>query len=250
MSDFGDISKRFKKARATEEEAREDRPFDYEESYRLRAKMLGVLIRDARVSAARSLEDCARLLNVSVETFQGWEFGDDVPSLPQLELLAYYLGVHISHFWGVNTLEGSRIERIDTQAQYTELRDRMIGALLQQAREEQSLSQQELAQRSGISLESIQQYELGEESIPMHHLPTLANIVDRNPDYFIETSGYVGTLLQIYEEWKRFTDLDPDIRAFAANPSNVAFIKIAMTFSQMPVDELRKAAEGLLEISM
>ncbi|MCA9911938.1 MAG: transcriptional regulator, partial [Anaerolineae bacterium] len=229
MSDFGDISKRFKKARASEDDAQEDRLFDYEESYRLRAKMLGVLIRDARASAARTVQECARLLGVSVETFESWEFGDDVPSLPQLELLAYYLGVHISHFWGVNTLEGARIERIDTQTQYTELRDRMIGALLQQAREEQSLSQEDVADHSGIPLEVIQQYELGEVSIPMHHLPTLANIVNRNPDYFLETSGYVGTLLKIYEEWKRFTDLDPDIRAFAANPSNVAFIKIAMT---------------------
>ncbi len=250
MSDFGDISKRFKSARGNKDDAQEAKPFDHAESYRLRAKMLGVLIKDARESAARSLEECARLLNVPANTVQAWEFGDDVPSLPQLELLAYYLGVHVSHFWGVQTLDGTRIEKIDTQAQYQELRDRMIGALLRQAREEADLSQEDLAQRAGIPLESLQQYELGEVSIPMHHLPTLANLVDRNPDYFIETSGYVGELLKIYEEWKRFTDLDPEIRAFAANPLNVAFIKIAMTFSQMPADDLRKAAEGLLEISM
>jgi transcriptional regulator with XRE-family HTH domain len=150
----------------------------------------------------------------------------------------------------VQTLEGARAREIDTQAQYTDLRDRMIGALLRQAREEAELSQEDLAQRVGISADVLRQYEMGEVSIPMNHLPTLANIVNRNPDYFLETSGYVGELLQVYEEWKRFTDLDPEIRAFAANPLNVAFIKIAMTFSEMPADELRKAAEGLLEISM
>jgi transcriptional regulator with XRE-family HTH domain len=250
MSDFGDISKRFKSARGKDEEKAPAKPYDHEESYRLRARMLGVLIKDARESAARSLEECARLLSVPVETIQAWEFGDDVPSLPQLELLAYYLGVHVSHFWGVQTLEGARAREIDTQAQYTDLRDRMIGALLRQAREEAELSQEDLAQRVGISADVLRQYEMGEVSIPMNHLPTLANIVNRNPDYFLETSGYVGELLQVYEEWKRFTDLDPEIRAFAANPLNVAFIKIAMTFSEMPADELRKAAEGLLEISM
>ena len=84
----------------------------------------------------------------------------------------------------------------------------------------------------------------------MKRLPVLSSIVNRNMDYFLETGGYIGELLKIQAEWKRFTDLDPEIREFAANPLNVAFIKIAITFSKMPVEQLRKAAEGLLEIAM
>jgi hypothetical protein len=84
----------------------------------------------------------------------------------------------------------------------------------------------------------------------MSELAVISNLVNRNLDYVLDSSSYIGELLRIQEEWKRFTDLDPEIREFAANPLNVAFIKIAITFSKMPATELRKAAEGLLEIAM
>ena len=97
--DFKDISARMKKARKDDTE--EQRDYDYGESYRIRNKMLGVLIRDARLNAARTVEDCARLLNVDTQTVEAWEYGDAAPTLPQLELLAYYLDVPVSHFTGV-----------------------------------------------------------------------------------------------------------------------------------------------------
>lgn len=253
LGDTGDLAARLAAARGKKsgrDDVGENKPFDYDESYRLRAKMLGVLIRDARLSAARTVEDCARLLNVEPALIEAWEFGDDVPSLPQVELLAYYLDVPVSHFWGQETMESDRASKIHMQSEYMQLRDRMIGALLRQAREERKLSLEDVANASKLPLELLQQYEMGEIAIPMHELAALSSIVQQNVSHFLETGGYIGMLLQIREEWKRFTSLDEDIRQFAANPQNHVFIKVAMTFSRMPAEELRKAAEGLLEISM
>lgn len=227
-----------------------DKPFDYGESYRLRAKMLGVLIRDARLNAARTVEDCARLLKVDTTAVEEWEFGEDAPSLPQLELLAYYLDVPISHFWGQQTLENDPTQKQDAQSEYMQLRDRMIGALLRQAREERGLSMADVAQAASLPEDLIQQYEMGEVSIPMSELSVLSSAVQKNMSYFMESSSYIGMLLQIREEWKQFTSLDEEIRRFAANPLNLGFIKIAMLFGKMPAEELRKVAEGLLEIAM
>ena len=94
---FGDLSDKLKKGlnNKRQSSAVEDKPYDYAESYRLRGKMLGVLIRDARISASRTVEDCARLLQVPSAQIMAWEYGDDVPSLPQLELLAYYLDINL-----------------------------------------------------------------------------------------------------------------------------------------------------------
>jgi transcriptional regulator with XRE-family HTH domain len=139
---------------------------------------------------------------------------------------------------------------MNVQSEYMQLRDRMIGALLRQAREERNLSLDDVATASRLPVELLQHYEVGELSIPMHELAVLSSAVQQNVSYFLETSGYIGMLLQIREEWKRFNSLDEDIRQFAANPQNHVFIKVAMTFSRMPAEELRKAAEGLLEISM
>lgn len=247
--DFKDLSSRMKKARK-KDDAEDKRAFEPDESFRIRSKMLGVLIRDARLNAARTVEDCARLLNVQPQLVEVWEYGDDSPTLPQLELLAYYLDVPVSHFWGQKTLESDKSQKTSVQNEYMALRDRMIGALLRQAREEQQLSYEDIAEGSYIPVETLQHYEIGNLSIPMQELAVLSGIVNRNMDFFLETSSYVGELLQTHEEWKHFLDLDPEVRAFAANPLNIGFIKIAIVFSQMPAEQLRQAAEGMLEISM
>src|SRR4051794_30695130 len=103
--DFKNVSARFNSKNAQSGDGAQPRQHDFAESYRIRARMIGVLIHDARLNAERSIEECAGLLRVTSEEMQAWEFGDSAPSLPQIELLAFYLGVPVSHFWGTDTLE-------------------------------------------------------------------------------------------------------------------------------------------------
>jgi len=248
--DFGDLSARMKKGLKKDDPSADDKPYDYAESYRLRGKMLGVLIRDARVSASRTIEDCARLLHVPTQLIEAWEFGDDVPSLPQLELLAYYLDIPVSHFWGQKTKQSDDPNKTSVQNEYMALRNRMIGGLLRSARESENLSIEDLSESTKIDGALIRQYEYGEAVIPMHELSVLASAVNRNMDYFLESSSFVGELLQMRAEWQKFMDLDEDVRQFAANQTNLGFIKIAMMFSHLPTRELRQVAEGMLEITM
>lgn len=247
--DFKDISSKFKQANKESAQA-QPKPMDYTESYRLRARMVGVLIRDARQNAHRSTEECARLLRVPVDQVEAWEYGERAPSLPQLELLANFLGVPVSHFWGTETISEAKARREDAQREYLALRDRMIGALLRQAREDSHLGIEDLAQTSGIPAEHIQQYELGELSLPVHELSVLANAVNKNISYFLESSSYIGQLLTSREEWKHFAELPEDVRQFAANPVNIGFIEIAIMLSKMPTDKLRQVGESMLEITM
>jgi transcriptional regulator with XRE-family HTH domain len=249
--DFKDVSARFKKTReSTEQELEALRPSDPAESLRIRGKMIGVLIRDARQNAGRTLEDCARKLQVTPEEVEQWELGDQTPSLPQLELLAYFLDVPVSHFWSTNTLEASEQDFSRMQREYLALRDRMIGALLRQAREALELTQDDLSDLSGISSEAINAYEFGEIPIPMQELTVLANGVKKNINYFLESSSHIGELLTLREDWKHFTQLPEEIRQFAVNPLNVGFIEIAILFSQMPTDRLRRVGESVLNITM
>jgi transcriptional regulator with XRE-family HTH domain len=130
------------------------------------------------------------------------------------------------------------------------LRDRMIGALLRQAREEANISTEELGQMTAIPAENIERYELGELSLPMHELSVLASSLKKNVSYFLESSSHIGQLLSIREEWKHFTDLPEEVRKFAANPLNIGFIHIAITLSQMPTDTLRQVGTSMLDITM
>lgn len=247
MDDFKEISARFKQAQQAD-----DAPHvtDFAESFRIRAKMVGVLLRDARLKAGRSLDDCARLLRTGSEQIERWEYGDEAPSLPQLELLAFYLDVPVSHFWGVDTLEATADDPVSAQNEYLLLRDRMIGALLRLAREEAEIDRETLSAETGVPADEIAQFESGEVSIPMHELSVLSNALRKNISYFLESGSHLGDWLAMREEWKEFRHLPQDLRRFAANPLNVGFLEIAVLFSQMPADKLRRVGESVLNISM
>src|SRR5690606_28195595 len=138
----------------------------------------------------------------------------------------------------------------DPQQEYLALRDRMIGALLRQAREDGNLSLEQVSEASSIPAEQIERYELGEVPLPIHELTVLANAVNRNVSYFLESSSYIGQLLATREAWKHFADLPDEVRQFAANPVNIGFIEIAIMLSKMPTDQLRRVGESMLEITM
>ncbi|MBE0689918.1 MAG: helix-turn-helix transcriptional regulator [Anaerolineae bacterium] len=246
--DFSNISARLRKQR--DEQTEMPATADFEESYRVRAHMVGVLLRDARISAQRSAEDCARLLHVEPEMVEMWEYGDETPALPQLEILAYYLDVPVSHFWSATTLQSEKAERTHAQSEYLALRDRMIGVLLRQARENAEMSLEALGELSGLSAEAIARYELGEQSLPLNVLTVLANGVNKNLSYFLESSSHIGEWLALREAANRMAELPDELRRFVTNPLNRGFIEIAMMFSQMPTDKLRKIGENFLDITM
>ena len=65
----------------------------------IRTKKLGVLIRDARLAARRTVHQCAEAIGVRKSVFREYEEGLRSPSLPELEILVYYLDLPMDHFW-------------------------------------------------------------------------------------------------------------------------------------------------------
>lgn len=252
--DMREIARRIKQRREEDAPVKAQdaaaRTIDPAEAFRIRARMIGVLLRDARLKAGRTIEEAARKVQVSPEQFEQWELGDDAPTLPQLELLAYLFEVPVSHFWGVSTLQAQQTDLLSFQREYTALRDRMIGALLRKARLERNLEIETVAAQSDIPVERIAAFELGEISIPMHELTVLAHVVGKNLSYFLESNSQIGEFLAMREAWKTFIELPEEVRRFASNPLNGGYIEFAMMLSQMPADRLRRMGESLLNITL
>ncbi|RPI99105.1 MAG: XRE family transcriptional regulator, partial [Chloroflexi bacterium] len=200
-------------------------PPNFEELYLLRARILGVLIRDARQATGQDLDACARQINVSPPTLESWELGKSMPSLPQIELLAYALGVPISHFWGTSTLlERNARQDVDID-EYVTLRNHLIGALLRAAREQANLTPEQLAADAGIPAGNIAAYELGQRPVPTPVLATLASVCRVNLSYFLENGNKVGTFLMLQEDLKNFSGMSPDVRRFVSSPTNQPYIE-------------------------
>ena len=73
----------------------------------IRAKKLGILIRDAREKSGKSLEECAQAMGLSSEELGAIESGERALTLPELEILAYYLDIPLEHFWENEILKPS-----------------------------------------------------------------------------------------------------------------------------------------------
>jgi transcriptional regulator with XRE-family HTH domain len=243
---FGDISARLKKKKEEEAPPAER---DHGEVHALRARILGVLIRDALLANDTTEAEIAGVLNVTEDDVQRWEFGQDAPSLPQLEMVAYYLGVPVSHFWNTKTISSEQDERRVPEEQYHSLRDRVIGAKLTLARQDAKLSREELASATGLTSELIEEYEFGQRSIPFPELASLSTAVRKSLPFFLEDTNRVGTWLRLQEEYNRFSELPDELRAFVMQPVNQPFIDIAMRLSKLPVHELREVGENILNIT-
>lgn len=217
----------------------------------LRSKKLGVLIRDARLAARRSPEECAAAMGVTRGALRAYEEGRSSPSLPEIEILAYYLKLPIEHFWGKGSLstETPVVNPADL-AQLVQLRQRMIGALLRQERNNASLSIKTLTQATGISGARINAFELGERPIPLPELEALLAALSSRIETFFDQSGPIGQWMLNQKSTQQFLELPRDLQAFVCQPVNRPYLELAIKLSAMSSERLRSVAEGLLDITL
>jgi len=245
---FGDFSARYKQKTEAKEVA--PPPRDYDELNVLRDRIVGVLLQDARSAHDLSEQDCASEVGVPLEYYRDWEAGKRSPTLPQLELLAYKIGVPVSYFWNTKTVSAVEPERKVPSEAFTDLRDRVIGTMIRVRRLELNLSADELAAQSGLSGAQIEAMELARLPVTFATLTTLASALKVPLGYFMEDTSRVGDWLQAQEEYDRFTDMPDELRAWVLQTTNQPFIEIAMKLSKLPVNDLRGVGENILNITL
>jgi transcriptional regulator with XRE-family HTH domain len=219
---------------------------------KIRSKKLGVLLRDARLTAGKSMKECAEAIGISSSMWSAYERGDKSPSLPEIEVLAYYLDIPVDHFWGQqsrsnqeeNRLEDSNLDRL------IPLRQRIVGVLLRKARQDADVSMKELGELVGVSYHRIKSYELGERALPLPELEIIANHLKYSIRQFQDQEGPVGRWIMQQEGIEAFLGLPSHLQKFIAKPVNTPFLELAQRLSEMSVDNLRAVAEGLLEITL
>jgi len=216
----------------------------------IRAKKLGLLIRDVRVKSGRNLEDCAQAMGVSTDELLSMESGERPPTLPELEILAYYLEVPLEHFWSNEVLKIDANDKSFDADEIKRLRQNMIGALIRKARIEAVVSVDELAQKAGISPEILQSYEQGEIPVPLPELEILAQVLNNSITQFEDQESPVGSWFVEQRNMHEFLELPMELQDFIAKPVNRPYVELAVKLSELKVERLRALAEGLLEITL
>jgi len=214
----------------------------------LRGKILGVLIKEARLKARKTTKECAEAIGCPPAVYTAYEQGQKSPSLPEVELLAYFLGVLPAHFWGDHSLAETKSAAAPPGA-VTRLRDRIIGAQLRKARTSTKAKLKTVADSAGISSGKLTAYELGEKPIPLPQLEALAACLGLSLDDLLEPTGQAGDWASTLLAAERFRQIPPELREFISQPANEGYLRLAQRLSEMPADKLRSLAESLLEIT-
>jgi len=216
----------------------------------LRTKKLGVLIRDARLAARKTLSECAKLVGVTSGVLRAWEEGRKAPSLPELEVLAYSLHLPLHHFWSKDAMsdDESVTDSFNLPALIA-IRQRLVGALLRQQRENASLSLQTLSEQSGLSTARLKSYELGERPIPLPELEGLVALLGGQIETIFDQTGRIGQWMIQQKAIQDFLILTPELQNFVCKPVNRPYLELAMKLSGMSTQKLRSVAEDLLDIT-
>ena len=149
----------------------------------IRLKIMGTLLRHARLSAGRSQAELAAALHVSRHHYAQHEHGKREISLPQLEHVAELCGVPLGYFFDDEAeVEEETLEITHEVA--PRIKRKILGSLLRQARELAGKSQKECAELLGASTRLISQYERGDKELSSAEIQVLAPHLGVEVSYF------------------------------------------------------------------
>lgn len=217
----------------------------------LRAKKLGVLLQDARLATQKTVDECAQLLHISASEYQEYEMGERSPSLPEVEALAYFFNVPLSHFWEntVLNLRRGESEPLDFEKMIP-LRQRVVGTILRRTREEKGLSSDELAHQLNLTPAQLETAELGETPLPLPQLDELLSILHLPLEELVHETVPFGQAGQHQQGDDGNSHLTPELRKFISLPVNLPYLQLAQRLSEMSVEKLRAIGEGILDITL
>lgn len=214
----------------------------------LRTKMLGAMLREARLSAGKSIRETADLLGVGPGTVSSYEHGRKGISLPELEVLAYEFDVPATAFWK-DEERVSRARPPVNAEQIIALRDRIVGAMLRLHRQEAGLTIKALAERTGFPGSRISSYERGRRSVPLAELEVLAASLGHTIEEYMNDDGPIGRWARQSAALRRFVELPDDLQAFVSDPQNARFIELARDLSALPPDRLHAIGQAFKDIA-
>ena len=216
---------------------------NHDEARSVRGRILGVLIRKWRIQADRTPTECATFMRAAPQQIDAWEYGDSVPCWPQLELLSLYFNGR-----SADTRDLALASDDAARTEYLLLRQRLIGALLRAAREALGWSIEELGGRIGLDADLVKRFELGEEEIPVSDLAALAQSLKRDLAYFTALPQAPPHARLRKSTGEMSPESKTELRQFATQSENRAFIKLAMAFKQIKPDDLHRIADALFAI--
>jgi transcriptional regulator with XRE-family HTH domain len=224
---------------------------DHKLAISILSKKMGVLLKVARTQRGESKKTCGDIIGVSSRMITKYESGEKSPSLPELEVLAYYLDIPLENFWeDVAPDPQDRMEAIPNLENRLELRNLKIGATLRKYRQDANMSMKEVAEKLGLTTYRLKSYEKGSFPVPAAELNALTRLYDHRLSDLVVDTGPIAEWVHGKKVSDSFVDLPKDLQDFVIKPVNQPYLELAVKLSKMDVDQMRDVAERLLDITL
>jgi transcriptional regulator with XRE-family HTH domain len=217
----------------------------------LRAKKLGILIKDARQNAGKTMKECGKSLGVSGSTIGSYEKGISSPSLPELEVLSFYFKLPIDRFWKDTIISGDDSPgETWVLDEFLGVRNRQIGEMIRSAREDTGKTFEEITAETGITYGRMKRFEAGGTPIPLPELELLSKTLNLTLTDLSEEETDVGHWISAQDNITQFLSLPAEVQRFVTKPTNQPYLEVAMKLSDLSAEQLRTIAESILEITI
>jgi transcriptional regulator with XRE-family HTH domain len=217
----------------------------------IRNRIIGVLVKRARLGVNKSLRECAEFLGCSPSMFSQYEQGKKGLSLPELEALAYFLEVPATCLWDEEQAPSNAAQQEPPPIeQLLLLRRKMLAVQFRQCRQETGLSQRALGELMGCSAYTVSSYEHGKRDIPLAQLELAAEQCGwKLADLLDEETIPLSPAQRERQALGYLDEMPPEVRDFVLNPTHALYLRVAMLLSALKADSLRQIAETILDIT-
>ena len=207
-------------------------------------------ISKARLAVGKTTRECAAALGIPIKRYTRLESGQVIPSLPELEMLAYFFELPPHAFLSEEEYEFAVPKASPEQIQQLILlRHRIISATLQLARANKKITLKQLSAQTGIPAARIKRYEMTSLPIPLNELQALCTTLEIQIDDLMDQSSFAAEMQKLQQEKAQYQALPQEIKDFISDPANLPFLTLAMRLQQTGVENIESLAQGLQQLA-
>jgi transcriptional regulator with XRE-family HTH domain len=206
-----------------------------------RKALVGALLREAREHMRQTRRECAEMLGITTARFGAYESGEHEPTLPEIEMLAtlWRIPALVLLSDSADQLE-AHLALPQNVPEAMQLRSRIIGIKLAQARLNKGETLDQTAKQVGISPRRLEDFERGDRDAPLTTLEALGKHLNLSLKEMLDLGG---------DEIPTIAQLPEPVRALVADPNASGYLDTAVRLRTLPASEIAQLGQALVKLS-
>jgi transcriptional regulator with XRE-family HTH domain len=203
----------------------------------------------AREYRQLSRNSCSQLLGIPVGRLRNYEEGKYVPTLPEIEGLAYIYGLPLTALFDPREIDHLINEPdADNLQQLIRIRGHIISTRLQIAFDQSGKTLREITKETGLSASRIRKYLNNALEMSYDDLCVLSGVLGMDTHSQFDTDSSIGRWQAMQSRMARFCRLPEDIQEYVIAEDKTELLRVAHRLMDLDLQSLRTLSDSLQTI--